>query len=880
MILTVGLLLAAPFLAPGPARAQVAPENARAAAAGRLAIDVGVEHILQPTGEVPRNRLTTPRSVVRNFGSDPASFWTYFSIGTIYSDSVMVTGLGPATAETLNFTDWTPAFPGNFVVTSFTQLAGDVNPANDTADTLITVVTRDLSISAIISPPDTVDTGEVFMPAVRVSCFGSDPHPGAWCILTIDGQAPESTETGPLSPGGVTDVEFATRSYSEPGGRVAFWQLRVYDMNPANDTARRRFFVRGGDIIDVGAAAILSPVGSVAESSTVTARAVAANYGAAAADIEMAFIILNGAGGEVFRGEASRSVPGRSEDTLEFGDWFAAPGGNYTTLFAVATGGDMNPDNDTARLSLRVTTRPPDVGVAGIVAPAGSAQEGIITPRARIANYGTTAETFRAVFNITRDGNPIYTDTITVTDLPPGAALTKSFLPWSAVIGSYVARCSTMLATDGNRSNDTLSRAFQVGPYVPDPGWDERAAVPTAPGGKLVKGGGSLTFIDGAEGLQIFALKGNKSSDFYRYFAAGDSWTPLTPVPPGSKPAEKGARLCADGANHIYMTKGNNTAEFWRYSINDRSWQPLPDVPPGPSGKKVKGGCDMAYVVEDSVPWVYLLKGGKTDFFRFNVLTTTWDVTLPPAPIGIKPKWDKGSFLVYDGENAIYAHKANYYNKNVSPPQHEMWVYRPAARAWDPNPIRGMPLLGLHGGAIKNKKSKDGAAGVWYNGFIAALKGGNTQQFWKFFPDQDTWVELDTLPGNGSTNKKKRASSGADLVSPGDGSLFALKGNKTAEFWRFRFSGGIGVAEPPRPSPVTAGLVLRPNPARRAVALSLPGTGPVEVHIYDAAGRSLRNWRVDGAAGSRLDLEGIAPGIYLVQVTRAGRTSTAKLVLQ
>jgi hypothetical protein len=335
------------------------------------------------------------------------------------------------------------------------------------------------------------------------------------------------------------------------------------------------------------------------------------------------------------------------------------------------------------------------------------------------------------------------------------------------------------------------------------------------------------------------------------------------------------------------MTKGYNTFGFWGYDIAANTWAPLTDVPAGPTGKKVKGGTDLVYVpMDDTAGYVYMLKGYKTEFWRYDPATGAWEARAN-APIGVKEKWDKGSWLAFDGENTIYAHKAKYYTGA----NHEMWKYDIPGDTWYSAQLKGMPLSGLHSGRIKSKKAKDGSAGAYYDGMIYALKGGNTQQFFMYDVAADTWTESDTMPTVGSTGKKKRVKTGGDLVHWGNGAFFALKGNKTLEAWRYV----IPTAMAPRPERggVMAGTVkglgtgiqLGPNPLVGGLATLryvLPKAGPATITVYDATGRTVQ--RVSSLASRHstlpVDLREVPAGVYLVRVDADGFTGTQKLVIQ
>ncbi len=431
--------------------------------------------------------------------------------------------------------------------------------------------------------------------------------------------------------------------------------------------------------------------------------------------------------------------------------------------------------------------------------------------------------------------------------------------------------------------------------------WAEVAPMPLDPSKKSVKRGGWLAFNQ-TNGL-VYGAKGYKTTDFYSYDPLANSWTGLTGMPYQThtnpkwarKVPRKGSKGVCDGDNSIYVTQGNNTLGFWRYNVTSGSWGELPDVPLGPYRKKVKGGTDLAFVPggEDGDDYVYLLKGYKTEFYRFNVQTEKWD-TLAEAPDGTRAKWDKGSWLVFneadgtDDAKLLYAHKAKYYTGT----DHEMWKYNIAGDSWSENKLKGMPLWGLHSGRTKKKKSKDGGSGAWYESEIYALKGGNTQQFFKYTVVKDSWTELDTVPNyTATTGRKRRVKYGADIVSYGTGAFFALKGNKTVEMWRYVIP-TVAVGRPERSGVMAGriegrklGVTVAPNPlAGGFVTLrySLPKAGPARISIFDIAGRTVERRTVLASRTGvvSLDLRDLSAGVYLVRFDADRFTTTHKLVVQ
>jgi hypothetical protein len=127
------------------------------------------------------------------------------------------------------------------------------------------------------------------------------------------------------------------------------------------------------------------------------------------------------------------------------------------------------------------------------------------------------------------------------------------------------------------------------------------------------------------------------------------------------------------------------------------------------------------------------------------------------------------------------------------------------------------------------------------------------------------------------------------------GTLYALKGNKTLEFWRF--APGFVAATQPAPQPAREGVMassffvprssflVSPNPlATGFVHLAVGGTTlsrPALVRLSDAAGRCVGIWKPllqNGAAD--LDLRHLAAGVYLVKLEADDFSATQRLVVQ
>jgi hypothetical protein len=386
---------------------------------------------------------------------------------------------------------------------------------------------------------------------------------------------------------------------------------------------------------------------------------------------------------------------------------------------------------------------------------------------------------------------------------------------------------------------------------------------------------GAWIVADVARGLAC-AAKGNKTCDFYVYDLARDTWLVRSPIPMGqeNKRPSKGAAACSDGYGTVYATKGNNTQGFYSYSVAGDTWRQLAPVPLGTTNKRLKGGTDLVFA---SNGLVYLLKGYKNEFWCYNPAADTW-LGLPDAPGTVK--WDKGSWLVHDNDRTIYAHKA----KN-----HEFFAFDIVEGRWT-SPLAGMPFQSRIG---TNKKSKDGGCGTWFDVAVYALKGGNTQEFWKYTPTGDSWSEADTMPLFGTALKKKKVKAGADITTVYN-QMYALKGNKTNELWQYTPDMTQVQAQPSSgvQAQLTAGhragFMVTANPLRAGFVtarLNEPksrwSSGPVTVSVHDAAGRLVRR----SASSVRhsavvLDLRGLPPGVYLARAEWDRQTDLVKLVVE
>jgi len=416
-------------------------------------------------------------------------------------------------------------------------------------------------------------------------------------------------------------------------------------------------------------------------------------------------------------------------------------------------------------------------------------------------------------------------------------------------------------------------------------GWTQLTDLPAPPPEKTIEDGGCMAYDAGTD--LIFASKGNETGEFYAYDVSGWWVTPYPqPIPLGAedKQVHAGSVICSDGNGTIYLTKGNKTVGFWSYdAVTSKQWTQKTNVPLGSSGREVEEGAGLAWATKNGVGFVYLLKGYSNEFHKYDPATNTWTQLLD-APIGTNKHWGAGSWLVSDprpGAHMLYAFKAKY---------HELYTYDTDLDVWSTAKAQ-MPFDCDHG---NNLKARWGSCAAWYGGNIYAFKGDNTNEFWRYDPlppPGGEWQEQEPITLKGWSSDETYVKAGGALAGhPGTG-VYAFKGDKTLEFWRFTPDDKAG-AQPSREG-IMAGssdignvsFAIAPNPVSGGLATiryDLPKAGAARLDIYDVSGQAVMAQTLTARQGgsANLDLRRLNNGVYLVKLQSQGLTVTQRLVVQ
>jgi N-acetylneuraminic acid mutarotase len=605
-------------------------------------------------------------------------------------------------------------------VTCSTELARDMQPANDRQTGLVDVQVHDVGCARVTAPRGVVDLDSLVAPACTVRNYGSVTETYVVRMRIGSAYSQPVAVTG-HAPGTDQYVTFPAWT-AGPVGTVAVTcstELST-DPMPANDRLSDSVRVRAGE--DVGVVSIDAPSGRLDTSTVVVPRATVRNFGQLPARCDVFFRVRTGAGDIYTSTRTVTALAPDSSATVLF-DTLAKPHlpGAYATRCSSGMAGDANPANDVRSDSFRFTAPPR-------------------TP-------GWTART-------------------AMPGLPSGKpAKDGGWLTYDAATG-------LIYAAKGNKTTDFYS-------YNPrTDSWRQLAPIPMGteakPPSKGAVGCASGTGV-------IFATKGNNTSGFYKYVAARDSWYALTGVPLGvsGKKVKGGTDLAyidaGSGAGHVYCLKGYNN-EFYRYNSPADSWSALATAPaarydkgswlahvPAAEARVLGTGSEtddrgpLAEAV-DAGGSVYCHQAKYHGFGAFNLATQTWSSGLTGMPFigrsGRSKKSKDGGAAAVLG-SAIYAFKGG--------GTQEFWHYLPGPGTW--SELETLPQVAPGGASKKKVKAGADLTASLFDVSLYGLKGNKTLELWRYVPALAAVPELAGAK-QGVMSVAEPEMSGALRVSP------------------------------------------------------------------------------------------------------------------
>jgi hypothetical protein len=302
-------------------------------------------------------------------------------------------------------------------------------------------------------------------------------------------------------------------------------------------------------------------------------------------------------------------------------------------------------------------------------------------------------------------------------------------------------------------------------PALAQSGPNQWSEPPGIPGTVYI--GGSIVSTDSDT---LYVLRGNYSTDFYKYTISTGSWSAMAPLP--NLCAYGGAMTFMPGTNHIYATRGYNSTDFYRYDIVANSWSAMAAFP-----QAATYGVSLAATTTK----VYAFGGGNTTNFHEytpDAGTGTW-APKAAVPLGAYI----GAALTYPGSGDFVYGMRGYNSTNF-------YRYSISGNSW--TAMAAVPLAVYYGGALCPGPSST----------LYAFRGYNSTSFYRYDIAGNSWTTLAATPAT--------VSYGAGLAWPGTGTtVYCMRGNSSTDFWRYSIPGNNFISTLPNtPSTVSYGGFL------------------------------------------------------------------------
>jgi hypothetical protein len=714
-------------------------------------LDVGVVEILSPKGIIDSGTTCLPQAKIKNYGNVDKEFPVLFKIGNHYQDTIFLF-LNPEKETLLSFSQWSALIRGNHLV-SCSLLTNDQRPDNNYQVDSVFVRVLDVGFIEIITPKGNIDSTGFLTPQGKIKNYGNSVV-SLLARIRITGDSyywEVDTVVDALLPNEQRIIAFPLWQIQKRGEyNVSCSTALISDQVPDNNKLSENFYIK---VPDCGIITIYSPPEECDSNQVYPVSALVKNYGTDNEYFKIAFKI-----GDEYYSYRYLNLAPLETLTVLFDSW-QPQRRDYVCSYCVidSIGKDINPANDTVRSTHFVKVL--DVGILRIISPSDSVSQGEITPKIEVKNFGNVFANFLLRAAIYKNSLLVYSDSVFLT-LSPYEIRIVSFASWQATEGDFRIVISLELNGDMTPENNILSKNFIVQSYEPwlllrdiprgsykgvkngaalafgnnkvfafkgnntrefysysyaTNSWEERKPLPAGDKGKNVKDGGGLAFVNTYN--LLFAIKGNKTKEFYVYYPELDSWERKKDIP-GKKGASGGSGLIAlslaNDTNYIILLKGN-TKELYCYFVEKDSWLFLKELP---GEKKFKKGSALT----TDNRYLYILKGKTNEFFVYDIRKDSVEKKKDLPFIGRslrKKKAKDGAALACDGER-VYAFKGG----NCD----EFWVYDIGNDEWFE--LEPIPLL------PSNKKVKGGGALCYdpINKIVYAFKGSNTYEFWRYLP--------------------------------------------------------------------------------------------------------------------------------------------------
>jgi hypothetical protein len=250
---------------------------------------------------------------------------------------------------------------------------------------------------------------------------------------------------------------------------------------------------------------------------------------------------------------------------------------------------------------------------------------------------------------------------------------------------------------------------------------------------------------------------------------------PSLPAGPRGREIKDGGALAFCRDTLVFAFKGNNTTEFYRFNILDTTWTAVESIPSYGSTlkkKRIKKGARLETVGDQLI---YAVKGNNTfEFWRYGVDSLQGWTEVTPIPSGVSGRKVKGG----TGLNYIPSlHELRFLKGSNTL---EFYGYSVAGDSW-------FTLASVPPGP-KGKRAKYGSCTAFDGDHTIYMLKGRTRdyEFYAYDILRDTWVAKTSLRDSRFTGRRRKVKKGAWLAyDPEFDKLYATKGGKTTEFWYY-----------------------------------------------------------------------------------------------
>ncbi|MCX7836935.1 MAG: T9SS type A sorting domain-containing protein [candidate division WOR-3 bacterium] len=715
--------------------------------------DIGIREILQPLGIVDSGTNTIPRARIRNYGNVNVNFKSYFKIGNIYWDS-LICNL-PAERETiLSFSQWYAAVRGKHLI-KCSLLISDRFPNNNYQIDSVFVRVWDCGVKEILAPTGIIDSGTLVIPQAKIRNYGNIDQEfsvlfkiGGFYTHSIYLYLPAERET---------TLSFNEWQANERGEHLVKCTLLLVDNFPNNNYRIDSVFVR---VWDCGIKEILAPKDIIDSGITIIPEIKIKNYGNVDDEFSVIFKI-----GDFYNDSLYLHLSAEKETTLFFDEWQVNERGKHLVKCSLSLT-DNFPNNNYQIDSVFVQVL--DVGITEIISPQGNVDStGILTPEAKVKNYGNTSVNFFTTIKIIGDEYYWINETY-VENLLPNEERRISFPNWLiAKRGEYIVICSTRLVNDRIPINNKKEERFSVQVhdcgiitiFSPPEDCDSNKTYPVI---ALIKNYGTinkdlkLSFRIGEDYLSVKPITTNAGESLLVEF---DSWQPkrrdylcsqcvIESCPQDINPFNDTVRSV-----HFVRVKDAGILRIVSPSDSVSEGEIIPKIEIKNFGNISVRSLIKIVIYQNNLP-IY------TDSFFVDIHPNEIQI------ISFSP-WQayEGSFTFYAA--VILDEDMQPVNdtlfKNFIVESYEPWVL-----------LRDIPRGNYKG-------VRGGGALAFGNNQVFAFKGNNTREFYIYSCQTRTWREGKSLPAG---DKGKNIKDGGALVYDKRNNLiFATKGNKTKEFY-------------------------------------------------------------------------------------------------